>query len=308
MTALPGPGPEARRPMARSYDTTRRREQAVATRERIVTAGTELLHAGSIRDWKRLTVRAVADRAGVSERTVYRHFGNERGLTDAVMHRLEREAGIELEGMGLDDVGSVASRILGHVASYPLGPRPSLDATLVDANRRQKDALLAAVTGAADPWPEEDRVLAAALLDVLWSVEAFERLVGDWRIDPDRAIGGLAWVIGLVGEAVHAAGARVAGDPGPSATPPSARRLSVRASPRAATWAARNPWTTGALATRSNPWKAPGTSTTAQSTPAARAARRRPGPRRGRGRASRRRPMPAAARTGRRAGPARPVR
>ncbi len=188
----------------RPYDTTRRRELAAATRERIVSAGSELLHAGSIRDWKRLTVRAVAARAGVSERTVYRHFGNERGLTDAVMHRLEQEAGIDLEGMGLADIATVATRILDHVASYPMETRLPLDATLVDANRRQKEALLGAVAAGAGPWSEEHRVLVAALFDVLGSVEAFERLVGDWRIDPGQAISGLAWAIGLLEQAVRA--------------------------------------------------------------------------------------------------------
>jgi AcrR family transcriptional regulator len=187
----------------RTYDSTRRREQATATRERIVTAGSDLLHTGSIRDWKRLTVRSVAVRAGVSERTVYRHFGNERGLTDAVMHRLETEAGIELDGMGPEDIAGVATRILGHVASYPIEPRPPLDATLIDANRRQKESLLAAVGQVAGSWPEQDQVLAAALFDVLWSVEAFERLAGDWQIDPEGAIRGLAWVIGLLVRALR---------------------------------------------------------------------------------------------------------
>jgi AcrR family transcriptional regulator len=204
VTTLSEPGTAATDRPSRAYDASLRREQAAATRERIVTAGCGLLHAGSVRDWKRLTVRAVADRAGVSERTVYRHFGNERGLTDAVMHRLEREAGIDLEGMGIDDIATVATRILDHVASYPMEPRPSLDATLVDANRRQKEALLGAVSAVAGSWTEEQRVLVAALFDVLWSVEAFERLVGDWRIDPAAAIRGLAWVIGLVDQEVRA--------------------------------------------------------------------------------------------------------
>jgi AcrR family transcriptional regulator len=204
MTTLSEPGPSAPDRPSRPYDASLRREQAAATRERIVTAGSELLHAGSVRDWKRLTVRAVAHRAEVSERTVYRHFGNERGLTDAVMHRLEQDAGIDLEGMGLDDIATVATRILDHVASYPMEPRPALDATLVDANRRQKEALLGAVSAVAGSWPEEQRVLAAALFDVLWSVEAFERLVGDWRIDPTDAISGLAWVIGLLDQEVRA--------------------------------------------------------------------------------------------------------
>ncbi|MGO9029931.1 MAG: TetR/AcrR family transcriptional regulator [Acidimicrobiales bacterium] len=204
MTVPSEPDPAAPVRPSRPYDTSLRRQQAAASRERVVTAGSELLHAGSIRDWKRLTVRAVAVRAGVSERTVYRHFGNERGLTDAVMHRLEQEAGIDLEGMGLDDIAAVATRILDHVASYPMEPRPPLDATLVDANRRQKEALLGAVAAAAGSWPEEHRVLSAALFDVLWSVEAFEHLVGDWRVDPRDAIRGLAWVIELLEQAVRA--------------------------------------------------------------------------------------------------------
>ena len=118
------------------------------------------------------------------------------------MHRLEREAGIDLEDMGIADIATVATRTLDHVASYPIEPRPPLEATLIDANRRQKDALLAAVAAAAAAWPEERRVLVASLFDVLWSVEAFERVVGDWRVEPDAAVQGLAWVIRLVEEAV----------------------------------------------------------------------------------------------------------
>jgi AcrR family transcriptional regulator len=187
----------------RSYDGTLRRQRAGSTRERIVAAGSELIHGGSVRDWKRLTVRAVAERAAVSERTVYRHFGNERGLADAVMHRLEQEAGIDLDGMQLDGVATVAAQIFEHVSSYPAEPRPPLDPTLVDANRRQKDALLGAVSAASRRWPAGRQVQAAAMLDVLWSVAAFERLVGDWRLDADEAVRAVSWVIGLVEQAVR---------------------------------------------------------------------------------------------------------
>ncbi len=86
-------------PRRRHYDTSLRQKRAAETRERIVTAGVELLHGSSIRDWRPLTIRGVAERAGVNERTVYRYFGNERGLRDAVMQRLEEEAGIDLAGM-----------------------------------------------------------------------------------------------------------------------------------------------------------------------------------------------------------------
>lgn len=189
---------------ARPYDGTRRRQRAEETRDRIVAAGSELVHAGSVRDWRRMTVRAVAGRAGVSERTVYRHFGDERGLADAVMHRLEEEAGIRLVGMGLGEVATVAAQIFEHVATYPPRPRAALDPTLVDAGRRQKEALTAAVTAAAGAWPDPVRVRTAAVLDVLWSVAAYERLVGDWQLDADEAVRAATWVIGLVDEAVRA--------------------------------------------------------------------------------------------------------
>lgn len=187
----------------RPYDRTLRRERAAETRERIVLAGSELLHRASVRDWRRLTIRAVAERAGVNERTVYRHFGNERGLRDAVMHRLEEEAGIRLEGMDLGDVATVAAQIFEHVSSFPIEPRPPLDPTLVDANQRQKDALLGAVTARTAHWPAERRLVAAAMFDVLWSVASYERLVADWQIDLEQAIRGVTWVIDLVEQAVR---------------------------------------------------------------------------------------------------------
>ena len=145
----------------------------------------------------------MADRAGVNERTVYRYFGNERGLRDAVMHRQEEEAGIDLAGMDLEGIANVATQIFNHVSTYPVEPRPPLDPTLVDANQRQRDALLGAVAAKATEWPEEDQVVAAAMFDVLWSVASYERLVVDWQIDHERATRGLSWVIGLVEQAVR---------------------------------------------------------------------------------------------------------
>jgi hypothetical protein len=48
-----------------------------------------------------------------------------------------------------------------------------------------------------------DRTIAAAMLDVLWSVGSYERLVADWGIDPQDAIAGVTWVIGLVERAIR---------------------------------------------------------------------------------------------------------
>ncbi len=192
---------EARVP--RKYDGAQRRQQVAASRDRIVAAGVDLLLASSIRDWRALTIRAVAEGAGVSERTVYRQFGDQRGLRDAVMHRLEEDAGVDLGGLTLEDVAGHTTRVLEHVASYPLEPRPPLDPTLTDAHQRQRQALLAAVAEHTADWAEPERAAAAAMFDVLWSVGSYERLVVDWQIESDEAIRVIAWVIGLVERAIR---------------------------------------------------------------------------------------------------------
>ena len=195
--------PAATQPAPRKYDSPVRRQRAGETRQRIVDAGCRVLAASSIRDWRALTVRGVAERAGVNERTVYRYFGNERGLRDAVMHRLEQQSGIELEGMRLDDVGGIAARIFGHVDSYPMRPKPALDPTLADANLRQRRALLGALDEAAPDLPAADRRAVAALLDVLWSVATYERLVTDWDMECEEATRIATWAIELIADAVH---------------------------------------------------------------------------------------------------------
>ena len=193
----------ANEPARRRYDNTRRREQAEQTRERIVAAGAELVHESSIRDWRGVTIGAVAERAGVNKRTVYRHFANERVLRDAVFRRTEQEAGVDLTTLRLDGVGDAAERIFRYVSRYPLDEPPALDPTLVEANRRQHDALLAAVKEHAAEWSSNDRTLAAATLDVLWAVGSYERLLNDWQLDGDDAIRAITWAIGLVEQAVR---------------------------------------------------------------------------------------------------------
>lgn len=187
----------------RRYDSSLRRKRAGETRERIIAAGVELLHDFPVWNWRALTVRAVAKRAGVNERTVYRHLANERELRDAVMARHQEEARVDLEGLELEDLREMTARIWAYVSSFPLEPRMPRDPTLTATGKRQRDALLAAVAPATEEWAEEDRVLAAAMLDVLWSVSSYERLVADWRLDPGEAIRGVRWVMGLVERAIR---------------------------------------------------------------------------------------------------------
>jgi AcrR family transcriptional regulator len=195
-----GPGQRRRR----HYDSPLRRQRTAETRERIISAGAEILHGFPTWNWRGLTVRRVAERAGVTARTVYRHFATERELREAVMALLEREAGVDLDNLRLEGVQKFAARILEYVSSFPFEPRTTLrDATLSRAHARQREALLAAVKPPTPEWSEVDRTIAAAMLDVIWNVMSYERLVANWGLAPEQATRGVTWVIGLVEEAIR---------------------------------------------------------------------------------------------------------
>jgi AcrR family transcriptional regulator len=198
-----GPSPSQPERSSRPYDNTLRRTRAAETRDRMVSAGCDLLQEAAITDWRGLTIRAVAERAGVNESTVFRHFGSERGLKDAVMHRLEQQAGIDLETLRLDGIADVATRIFDTISSHPTTRRVPLDSTLAEAGRRQREALQRAVAPYTSEWPEPDREIAAAMLDALWGVEAYEHLAVDWQLGHAAAVRGISWVIELINRAVQ---------------------------------------------------------------------------------------------------------
>jgi AcrR family transcriptional regulator len=187
----------------RSYHSPARQKATAATRERIVDAGTRLVRGFTTWDWDELTFRAVAERAEVSERTVYRHFPTERHLHDAIMGRLEDEAGIAYENVELDNLAEVTARVfasLGRFAiketvSTPQGP------AFAGADARRHDALGRAV--ATSELPDAHRRALAGLLDVLWSPTTYERLVGAWSLENTEAVDAVRWLIAKVIAAVE---------------------------------------------------------------------------------------------------------
>jgi AcrR family transcriptional regulator len=187
----------------RRYDSPLRRERAAETRARIISAGAEMLRGFPVWDWRALTVRGVAHRAGVNERTVSRYFPTERDLRDAVMAHQEQASGVDLDGLELDDLQEVVARTFRFVSSFPLEPRTPRDPTLVATNARQRQALLTAVAPWTEDWPSGDRAMAAGMLDVLWSVVSYERLVAGWELDSADAIRAISWVIGLVEDGIR---------------------------------------------------------------------------------------------------------
>jgi AcrR family transcriptional regulator len=198
-TAEPNEPERARR----DYDNTLRRQRAGETRERIVTAGIELLKHASIRDWQGVTIRAVAERAGIHETTVYRNFVNERGLRDAIMDRLEEQSGIHVEELRLEDLPDTAARIVRTISSHPMEPHPPLDPTLMKASQRQRASLLHALEDHTKQWTESEQTIAAAMISALWDLATYEHLSLDWDLKTDQAISGVSWVIQLIEQAIR---------------------------------------------------------------------------------------------------------
>jgi AcrR family transcriptional regulator len=191
----------------RRYDNSSRTEKAAHTRTQIVTAAVELVHEFESWDWRELTYRAVAARAGVGERTVYRHFPTERQLHDEVMKQLEEEAGITYEDVDLTNIGEVTGRVFGSLQRFAVRDSvrtPADDPTFATVDIRRRRALVDAVADATPGWSDRERAAAAGLLDVLWNLPTYERLVGPWGLAGHDATQAVTWLMDKVLETIAA--------------------------------------------------------------------------------------------------------
>lgn len=196
MTRTPAEG-------TRRYDSPLRRERSEQTRERIIEAGSALVHDLSSWDWRGVTVRAVAHGAGVHERTVHRHFATERDLRAAVLQRLLEESGVTVEGMRLADLPAHIDELFSYLSSFSSSTEGPPDPALADLDTRRKAAIVATVAAEADGLSAADQQLAAAMIDVLWGLSSYRRLMNGWELDAGESARGVKWVIGLLTDAVR---------------------------------------------------------------------------------------------------------
>lgn len=186
----------------RAYKSPLREKKRVETRQRIINAGVELIHEVPNWDWKTLTFKAVSERAEVSERTVYRHFPTERDLKDAIMQQLVDSSGVDLSTLKLEEFDKTTAQVFSFLSNVAITPSEDENPTFatIDAHRRQ--CLLDAVTRDIPEWSEEERINAAAVLDILWNTPLYERLVKYWGFDNDRATRVTSWLVRLIQEAI----------------------------------------------------------------------------------------------------------
>lgn len=194
-------------PSRRRYDSPVRRQKAALTRQRIVEAAAALVRESTSWTWDDVTFRTVAERAGVGESTVYRHFGTEQDLHDAVLHHLQELAGVSYSDLQLEDLPRIATQVFTALSGFAVarldeGRERSL---FVDHDEFRRRALLDVVSEASPTWSERDRLMAAATLDVLWNVPAYERLVSKWGMDTAEATATIRWAMGQIVTALTSA-------------------------------------------------------------------------------------------------------
>jgi hypothetical protein len=74
--------------------------------------------------------------------------------------------------------------------------------TFVAVDERRRAALLRAVSTSIPHWSGAQRGTVAALLDVLWNLPSYERLVGVWNLSSANATNAITWLISKVLQAI----------------------------------------------------------------------------------------------------------
>lgn len=162
------------------------------TREKIVDALTSLMAEGA-----QLTHDAVADRAGISRRTVYRYFPDQASLRAAVWARLGPAGGIPTTLEAL--LGSMAERYgnfdrdaatmtVAMASAEGRAIRNVMKGERAAAYRAMLDDRVAAL-------PDADRTRAMAVIQLLSSGLAWREMRDQWDLEAEGMAVACNWAI-----------------------------------------------------------------------------------------------------------------
>ncbi len=186
---------------SRPYRSQLREQQAEHTREVIaVAARARFLESG----WAGTSIRSVAERAGVSEATVYSVYGNKAGLAHSLIDAAERSANVQQAIAELQErVGDPAAQLLAFVAFDRRLFEHGGDVlrTVAEARRHDPDLRSAYEEGRRRgdserrtvfaTWPQKvwrpgvDAERAVAIFGTLVCLDSFNTAMSDYAWSPD---------------------------------------------------------------------------------------------------------------------------
>ena len=194
----------ASRTESKAYNSTLRDRQMAQTREFILDAVTVLV---ADRRADELTNRDIAAAAGVSERTVYRHFPDRASLIEGLSHRmLHLDGAIQRPSFGrgtIDDLPPAGRRLMEVLeqhyelarAEAILNSDPRRFADDTRSNSGELSELLAAEL--PDSSELEQRRIAA-VVRCLVSTQAWLRMREEFGVPGDESGPVVEWVIELI--------------------------------------------------------------------------------------------------------------
>lgn len=182
-----------------AYRSPLREAQAKLTRARIQEAAASLLDERGAAE--SITFKAVAERAGVTEMTVYRHFPTRDDLLAGLWRHLNDAMG---PGLGMPE--SVDALLAQHEALFAGFDRiaPQIVASIVTTqgremraalNKQRRKAFLAIVEEAAPGLDASRKTAAAAVLQLLHSAYAWDSLREQWGLSGKAAGKATKWAI-----------------------------------------------------------------------------------------------------------------
>jgi AcrR family transcriptional regulator len=185
---------------SRSYSSPLRDRQAAATRSVILEALGAELADGSVEDF---SVARLARRAGVSERTVYRHFPTRETLLDGLSEWYNERVADFPDDVAADEIAPTIAQVFADfdaheslargVLASPGGREMRQHARA--ARLARLDAALASVLKSADP---ERAAAARALIFALCSAQTWQSMRDEGGLDGATAGRAVARAIELI--------------------------------------------------------------------------------------------------------------
>ena len=179
-----------------------RERQTAQTRELVLDAVTELIGDRRVDE---VTTREIAAAAGVSERTVYRHFPDREALLEGLSGRMQDLDGVKPAAgfRSIDDVAPATVRLMAALeenyatarAEAVFNADPRRFAADTQANTRQLRELVSRELPDLD---ERDQLRIAAVIRCLVSSQAWLRMREEFGIPGTESGPVLAWVIDII--------------------------------------------------------------------------------------------------------------
>lgn len=188
-------------PPRRAYDNRLREEHASGTRQRILAAVTALLSEGE----EGITIASIAARAGVSEPTIYRHFGSRERLDEALDQHIRQEVGLPPLPDRIEDLPQAAETVFGqfeqHAGVLRAAIRAGYTRELRAKSRQVRHREMRELLRTKCDHVEDGRAKAiAAVYRLILSFEAWQTLTGEMEVSGPDAASAAAWAIAAMNE------------------------------------------------------------------------------------------------------------